>query len=95
MASVAAGEHEAVLPVARLPWTLYIRAVGQRLVTKYSSILLIAPIPAPDATQGYQAHDTHDSPNDRLPGRCLRLSQQKLGVVSEPLGHTAFDERSY
>jgi hypothetical protein len=45
--------------------------------------------------KGYQAHDTHDSPNDRLPGRCLRLSQQKLGVVSEPLGHTAFDERSY
>jgi hypothetical protein len=44
-------------------------------------------MPAPDAPEDQQAHDNHDSPDDRLAGQCLRLSQQRLlGVVSEPLG---------
>ena len=44
-------------------------------------------MPAPDAPEDQQAHDNHDSPDDRPAGWCLRLSQQRLlGVVGEPLG---------
>ena len=61
--------------------------VSWHAVVGIETRLVVVAMPAPDAPEDQQAHDNHNSPDDRPAGRRLRLSEQRLlGVVGEPLG---------